>query len=70
MLQQVNYTFSRPENRYLYQCLHNFYTAEPYLEADFNKLTFGNNDKIELQEIINEINPASMDDFLALFQGK
>jgi hypothetical protein len=68
VLQQAHYTFSQPENRYLYQCIHNFYTSEPYLEIDFNKLTFSNRDKIELQEIVNEISFGSMDDFLALFQ--
>lgn len=70
ILQQENYIFSRPENRYLYQCLHNFYTNEPYLEVNFDKLTFSNSDKIELQEIINEINPDSMDDFFKILQEK
>lgn len=67
-LQQAGYIFSQPENRYLYQCLHNFYTTEPYLEADFNKLTFSNSDKIELQEIIDEINLGSVESFFAFFQ--
>lgn len=70
ILQQANYTFSWPENRYLYQCIHNFYTTEPYLEADFNKLNFSNGSKIELQEIISEINPGSMDDFFKLLREK
>ncbi|CAI2198648.1 15698_t:CDS:2, partial [Funneliformis geosporum] len=70
ILQQENYTFSQPENRYLYQIIHNFYTAESCLEADFAKLNFSNNNKIELQEIINEINPNSLDDFLKLLQEK
>jgi hypothetical protein len=50
----------------LYQCLYNFYTTESCLEVEFNKLTISNSDKIELQEIIAEIDPISMDDFFAL----
>jgi DNA replicative helicase MCM subunit Mcm2 (Cdc46/Mcm family) len=40
------------------------------LEVNFDKLTFSNSDKIELQEIINEINPGSMDDFFKILQEK
>jgi len=55
LTKQENYSFSQPENRYFYQCLHNFYTREPSLRVNFDKFHLVEEKlKLELQEIISE----------------
>jgi hypothetical protein len=55
LVKQENYSFSQPENRYLYQCLHNFYTRDPSLRVNFDKFPLVEEKlKLELHEIISE----------------
>ena len=80
IIQQENYFFSQPECRYLYQLLHNYYTANPHLEFNFDEPVAGNNntslkEKIHwLQEIVDEDDNLqqtnSFVDFFKLFQTK
>ncbi|KLL03146.1 MAG: DNA primase [Mycoplasmataceae bacterium CE_OT135] len=80
LIQQENYFFSQPEYRYLYQLLHNYYTANSHLEFDFAELISSNDkpalkEKIhQLQETINEndnfkkTDSNYLNDFLKLLQ--